>query len=43
MMNFSGKIKIIFNKSKSQIYDFDSIRIESNCITTDIAKNILRY
>ncbi|MTI57722.1 AAA domain-containing protein [Geosporobacter ferrireducens] len=43
MLDFSGTVKIIFNKEKSQIYDFKSLRIEDNSINTDAAKDILKY
>jgi len=43
ILDFGVKIRVIFNKGNSQIYDSESIRVEKNCLTNEAAKNILEY
>ncbi|AZO94550.1 AAA domain-containing protein [Halocella sp. SP3-1] len=43
VLNFNGKVKIIYNKGKSIICDLKSLRIENNSINTAAVKNILEY
>lgn len=42
VLDFKIKVKIIFNTQKSEMYDFESISIETNC-TSNTTKDTLNY
>ena len=43
ILNFNGRLKLVFEKRKSEMYDFKSIKIVNNCLNKDGVQAILNY
>lgn len=43
ILQFNGKVKIIFDKQKSEVYNSDAIRVDDNSLNHNVAQDILNY
>lgn len=43
ILNFNGRLKLVFEKRKSEMYDLKSIKIVNNCSNKDVVQAILKY